>query len=234
MVRPINTKAKEQESAVKRAIAGIKDGTYRSINHAHKELGVSKATLSRRLNGGKSRSEGKQNCQLLTPQEEKALATWISAATASGNLVQHNFIREMAENIIKQRIADDQTVPQFGSTWVPSFLRRHRYLKTKMTRAIEAARIKDVTPEQILFFNQELRRVIREHNILLENSYNADETGLQLLYCLLTVGCSIGTMGTSNVVVDTSVPKAYEAQPGRQEWVTVIECISATGEKIPP
>ena len=41
-------------------------------------------------------------------------------------------------------------------------------------------------------------------------------------------------MGTSNVVVDVSISEAYEAQPGRQEWVTVIECISATGEKIPP
>jgi len=36
------------------------------------------------------------------------------------------------------------------------------------------------------------------------------------------------------VVVDSSVSTAYEAQPGRQEWVTAIECISATGEKIPP
>ena len=51
---------------------------------------------------------------------------------------------------------------------------------------------------------------------------------------MLILGCSVGTAQTSNVVVDTSVPKAYEAQPGRQEWVTVIECISAIGEKIPP
>jgi hypothetical protein len=26
---------------------------------------------------------------------------------------------------------------------------------------------------------------------------------------------------------------AYAAQPGHQEWVTIIECISATGQKIP-
>jgi DDE superfamily endonuclease len=51
---------------------------------------------------------------------------------------------------------------------------------------------------------------------------------------LLIVGCSIGTTQTSNVVVDTAVSNAYEAQPGRQEWVTVIECVSVTGEKIPP
>lgn len=36
------------------------------------------------------------------------------------------------------------------------------------------------------------------------------------------------------MVVDTSVSNAYEVQPGRQEWLTVIECVSATGEKIPP
>jgi len=41
-------------------------------------------------------------------------------------------------------------------------------------------------------------------------------------------------MQTSNVVVDTALSEAYEVQPGRQEWVTVIECIAATGEKIPP
>jgi len=53
-------------------------------------------------------------------------------------------------------------------------------------------------------------------------------------FYLLIIGCSIGTAQTSNVVIDTSVSKAYEAQPGRQEWITVIECISAAGEKIPP
>jgi DDE superfamily endonuclease len=50
----------------------------------------------------------------------------------------------------------------------------------------------------------------------------------------LIVGCGIGTLQTANVVVDITMEKTYEAQPGRQEWVTVIECISATGEKIPP
>ena len=50
----------------------------------------------------------------------------------------------------------------------------------------------------------------------------------------MIIGCSIGTTQTSNVVVDTVIDQIYEAQPGRQEWITVIECISAIGEKIPP
>ena len=177
MVRPINKKAEEAEQAMRRAIAAVKEGKYLSANHAANELGVPASTLKRRLKGGKSRSEGQEQHQLLTPQEEKALAMWISTATAVGNPIQHDFIREMAEELIKQRATDDQPVMRIGSSWVPAFLRRHRHLKTKMTRAIEAARIKEVTKEQILHFNEELRRVIREHKVHLENIYNADETG---------------------------------------------------------
>lgn len=233
MVRPINVKAEEAEKAIQKAIARVKDGTYRSIDHAAKELGVSKATLHRRLKAGKSRSEAKEPAQRLTPQEEKAMASWISSSTATGNPVHHDFIREMAEKLIQHRMPNE-IVPQLGSSWVPSFLRRHRHLKTKMTRAIETARIKDVTKEQVLHFNDEFRRIIREHNIRLDDIFNVDETGFYHLYSGLIIGSSIGTMQTSNVVVDVAVSDAYEAQPGRQEWLTVIECISATGEKIPP
>ena len=162
MVRPHNEKAEEAEKKMQTAIAGMKDGTYKSVDHAVKELGVSKTTLHHRLKGGKSRSEGQETNQLLTRQEEKALATWISTSTAVGNPVQHDFIGEMAEKLIKRRIPDGQVVLQIGPTWAPSFLRRHRYLKTKMTRAIEAARIKDVKKEQVLHFNEEFHRIIRE------------------------------------------------------------------------
>ena len=110
------------------------------------------------------------------------MAGWISASTKVGNSVQHEFIREMAEHLIKHRVEDDQIVPQLGSSWVPSFLRRYRHLKTTMSHTIETSRIKDVTKEQILHFNQEFRRMIKEHNIRIEDTFNADETGLQYFY----------------------------------------------------
>ena len=119
------------------------------LDHAAKELGVSKATLHRRLNGGKSRSDAKEPAQQLTPQEEKAMASWISASTATGNPVQHDFICEMAEKLI-QHCIPNEIVPQLGSSWVPSFLRCHCHLKIKMTRAIETARIRNVTKERVL------------------------------------------------------------------------------------
>jgi len=179
MVRPINVKAEEHEKAIEKAIAGVKDRIYWSINQVAQELGVSKATMHQWLKGGKSRSKGKEKQQQLTLQQEKALATWIGASTATGNPIQHDFIREMAEHLIKHRVGDNQPIPQLGSSWVPSFFRRHRHLKTTMTRAIKLSCIKNVTKEQVLHFNAEFRRLIAEHNIRLEDTFNADETGVQ-------------------------------------------------------
>ena len=48
-----------------------------------------------------------------------------------------------------------------------------------MTRAIELSRIKNVTKEQVLHFNAEFHRLIAEHNIRLEDTFNADGTGVQ-------------------------------------------------------
>lgn len=44
----------------------------------------------------------------------------------------------------------------------------------------------------------------------------------------------MGESQTSYVVVDSSLRRKYQAQPGRQEWITAIECICADGSSIPP
>ena len=75
MVRPINVKAEEREKAMQKAIASVKNRTYRSIHQAAKELGVSKATLNRRLNGGKSRYEGKENQQRFDTTRRKSIGS---------------------------------------------------------------------------------------------------------------------------------------------------------------
>lgn len=47
-------------------------------------------------------------------------------------------------------------------------------------------------------------------------------------------GFAVGEGQTSYVVVDSRLRKRYQASPGRQEWVTALECVSAVGEAIPP
>ena len=36
------------------------------------------------------------------------------------------------------------------------------------------------------------------------------------------------------VVIDTDVKQSYQGEPGRQEWVTVMDCICADGSSISP
>jgi hypothetical protein len=54
-----------------------------------------------------------------------------------------------------------------------------------------------------------------------------------VLFELIT-GFAIGTAQTSYVIVDSRLRKKYQAQPGRQEWITVVECICTDGTSIPP
>ena len=53
--------------------------------------------------------------------------------------------------------------------------------------------------------------------------YNMDETGF-----------SIGVVQRSYVVVNKESKTRYQAQPGRQEWVSVIECVCADGGSTTP
>ena len=141
-------------------------------------LGVSKTTLHHQVKGGKSWREAQEWRQNLTKQEEKALAQWISTSAATGNPVRHLFIREVAEKLRETRVAFSSIfISPLGFNWVQQFLSRHPHLKSKKSEGIETACIKEVTSEQIWHFNAELCRIIQEHDIRLENTYNIDETG---------------------------------------------------------
>jgi Tc5 transposase DNA-binding domain len=161
MVRRINKKANETELQLKIGMAGLADGMYISVDDVVKALGVKCTSLYCRIRGVMSRSDATAACQVLTKQEERELAKWISTSTATGNPVHRSFVREVAEKLC-QRCVDSEPnyTPSIGPTWVPQFLRRHPRLKTKLSHAIEIARVNDVTEEQVCHFNQEFRRVI--------------------------------------------------------------------------
>ena len=53
--------------------------------------------------------------------------------------------------------------------------------------------------------------------------YNMDESGF-----------SIGTTQAGRIIINSKIRSRLQAQPGRQEWVTVIECICADGTMVSP
>ena len=64
---------------------------------------------------------------------------------------------------------------------------------------------------------------LKEKDIQIEDMYNMDETGF-----------AIGVLQWSYVVINKDSKTRYKAQPGRQEWVSVVECICADGGSITP
>ncbi|KFY67725.1 hypothetical protein V497_00248 [Pseudogymnoascus sp. VKM F-4516 (FW-969)] len=47
-------------------------------------------------------------------------------------------------------------------------------------------------------------------------------------------GFSIGTMQSTRIIVDSSLRTRFQAHPGRQEWVSAVECICMDGTAIDP
>ena len=47
-------------------------------------------------------------------------------------------------------------------------------------------------------------------------------------------GTAIGIVQATHAIVDITVGSRFQGEPGRQEWVTVVECICADGSSIPP
>ena len=170
MPRAKSQKATESEEKVLKALAGIRSGLYRNAYHAWQKTGASKATVERRLKGGKTHAEAREEQQILSKAQEKALVSWVTDLTATGHPAHHDFIREMADEVRKQSRSDDNARAPLpiGTTWVRQFIKRHPYLKTTLSRSIELVRIKEVTADAVIDWFEKLQAVIEEHQITME------------------------------------------------------------------
>jgi hypothetical protein len=68
-----------------------------------------------------------------------------------------------------------------------------------------------------------LGELLREHKYPPTAIYNVDETGF-----------SIGSSRKSVVLLDQLDKRREKKQPGRQEWITSLECVNAAGVTLPP
>jgi hypothetical protein len=67
------------------------------------------------------------------------------------------------------------------------------------------------------------KSLIIELKIETHNTYNMDETRF-----------SIRTMQSTRIIVDSTLRTRFQAHPGRQEWVSAVECIYMDGTAIKP
>jgi Tc5 transposase DNA-binding domain len=113
----------------------LRNGTHSFIDHAVKVLEVARTTLRCRVKGGRTRQQARELIQLLIQQQEKALADWITSATASAHPIIHRYIKEMAQGI-RENQADVQREYLQGSKLSTSIMNSTRLYK-KTTLALK-------------------------------------------------------------------------------------------------
>jgi hypothetical protein len=234
MVRQKSLIAQELDIRIREAILAIKSGTYKSAYEAAKVLKLDKNTLYKRFTGRLSRTEARQKQQHLTKTQEQTLLKWIKTLTASGYAPSHRILREVATEIRTKRcrifvpgepFQHSEEIHPFplGQDWVPRFVRRHPHLKIRQGRRIETQRMDGVTIPIVNSWFDAVKRVKEVYKIEEKDIYNMDETGF-----------SIGTLESTRIIVDSTLRTRHQAHPGRQEWVSIVECICTDGTAVEP
>ncbi len=233
MVRLKSQSAAEIDAQVNKAVLGVQSGLYKSPYEAAKQLSVSKDTVTRRVNGGLSRSQARQKQQKLSYAQENVLLKWVKELTISGYSPGHRLLKEIAEELRTKRTYDLDNAsldslelpPQYklGRDWVPRFIIRHPHLTVAIGRRIESVRMDGATKPVLDAWFDAYQNVVQKHGIKQEDTYNMDESGF-----------SIGTMESTRIVIDSTLRTKHQAHPGRQEWVSMVECICADGTILLP
>ena len=236
MVRKRNNQAQELDLRLSEAVLGIQAKKFKSANAAAIALNLRPDTVQRRLHGIPTRTEARQQQQLLSKTQEKTLLKWIKELTSSGYAPSHRTLREVADEVRTNRrrvyqshLQTQQLQPQIpklplGQEWVPRFIQRHPNLCVKLGQRVEAQRMNGVTKEVLRrWWFDAYKSLKTEQKIENYNTYNMDETGF-----------SIGTMQSTRIIVDSTLRMHFQAHPGRQEWVSAVECIYIDGIAIEP
>lgn len=143
---------------------------YKSSYEAANLLGLSPNTVTRRINGGSSRSQARQQQQMLSYEEETALLKWIKELTISGYSLGHRLLKEIAKELLTKRTCnlDDAPLLPFQPTsqynlrrdWVSRLILRHPHLTVAIRRCFESVRMGGATKEVLNAWFDTYKKVV--------------------------------------------------------------------------
>lgn len=197
-----------------------KAGDNFSYREVAKKFGVDRTTLSRRHKGSQhARTEEARERLLLNPQQELELVRYIVKCARRGLPPTREMVANFASAIAKWEVSE---------SWVTRFLNRHAdQLTTKRSTGIDRKRFNaDSRVKYAAYFNL-LHSKMREYEVDERNTYNMDEKGF-----------FVGIASRSKRVFSKAAWQSKEStetiRDGNREWVTLIACVCACGEALPP
>jgi hypothetical protein len=204
------------EKDISAALQMVADGV--SVNKAAEACGINRSTLQGRVKGSTTPREAQKSRQKLSDVQEKRLRDWIIVQADLGCPVSHQQVREFAS-----KIAVRNGFPEgVGKNWLQGFLSRNTDIRTLKGKKIDSERYNGASSELIKAFFMLLMmpaiRIIKQ-----KNRYNVDEVGM--MEGIGMNGLFLGHKDKKSVLI---------RQPGSRSWITILECISATGKVLRP
>ena len=193
------------------------DFSYRKVAQ---KFGVDRTTLSRRHRGVQRSHRAQAQHQLvLSPQQEEEIVRHIERCTRDGLPPTRSILKNFGTAVAPWEVSD---------SWITRFLHRHAdRITTKWSAGIDRERHQaDSKHKYELYFNL-LHSKMREHGIEERNTYNMDEKGF-------FVGVTSRTKRIVTKAVWESKERTAAIKDGNREWVTLLACVCASGEALPP
>ena len=155
--------------------------------------------------------------------EERAICRYIDRLDAINLAVQKEFVVDVANAILREKVGKhfEGPPPHVGKCWVDRFLKRHNYSLVRQ-KQLESNRYNAEKPKVITTWFAKLAAILIKEGITPNDLYNMDETGFQI------------GIGKDQLVITKRKSASYFSTPMNRESATVIECINAIGEVIPP
>jgi hypothetical protein len=204
------------EEQLAKAILAVENGT--SIHQASREWGIPRATLRYRLSGSRPHQIAHESQQRLSIHQENELAHWILSQANLGLPPTHSELKVFAQRVLNTK--GDST--PLGKRWVASFLKRNPGIKVLRSRRMDAKRTNGATTEVIRQWFR-LLAIPEIQAIQPANRWNMDEAGL------------IEGQGENGLVLGSTNNQSIQRKDsGSRLWTSIIECISANGDSIPP
>jgi hypothetical protein len=160
--------------------------------------------------------------QLLEPHEEKEIVAKVLEWDERGAPPKHKNVDKMATAVIQSRGTPATTTP--GHHWVTRLIKRHDEISTKVGHPMDRDRLLAMDERKITQHFDKLRDTISRNKILPEDIWNLDEKGWSL---------GAGSHHRELVVASSQRKSAHVAQAGRGQWITLLECVSAAGARLP-
>jgi hypothetical protein len=208
------------------AITAYRNGEYSSIRKCAYAFNIPASTLFDRLSTRTSYSKSHESQKILSTAEEETLLKAITRLSKSGYPITLPLTRDLAEEIRLSRFRLSSTptsYPPISKRWIDKLRKRYPELKTVYSRALDASRFEGVTYPIVNAYFDALTDLFLENSYPSDAIFNVDETGFAL-----------GTTLPSKVLIRRGDTIAFKKISGRQEWITAIECIGASGVALPP